>query len=62
MLDMLCLFNTKTWYFLVFKGVIFYEKSLLGACVKCSVFVGVKNKNKLTGLFMRTKGRAIFKN
>ena len=60
MLDMLCLFNTKTWYFLVFKGVIFYEKSLLGTCLKCSVFVAVKNKNKLTGLFMRTKGRAIF--
>jgi hypothetical protein len=47
--------------FLVFKGVIFYEKSLLGTCLKCSVFVAVKNKNKLTGLLCAPRGGRFFK-
>ena len=42
--------------FLVFKGVIFYENSLLGAALKITVFVRVEKQKQFDGTFLCAPG------
>jgi len=42
--------------------VIFFEKSLLGACLKCTVFVGVEKQKQIDVTFLCAPGGGRFFN